>query len=1056
MWLVRAAMRRPWTVLTIVIGVALCSILAFRRMRMDIFPDLNLPVIYVAQPYGGMSPAQMEGYLTYYYEYHFLYINGIQSVESKSIQGAALLKLTFHPGTDMSQALAQTISYVNRAHAFMPYGTVPPFIIRFDAGTVPVGYLVFSSRTRDLGQIQDLALNRVRPVFATLPGVSAPPPFGGNQRTIVVTVDPDRLRAYGMSPEEVVKAVNSGNVIMPAGNMQTGTVQRMVPVNSVVQNIADLLDLPIRAGSGPAVYLRDVGKVQDSTDLLAGYALVNGKRAVYIPVTKRPDASTLAVVDEVRESLPRFRSLIPEDISITYEFDQSGYVKGALGSVSREALLGALLTGLMVLLFLADWRSSLIVVATIPFALLTAVVVLWALGQTINIMTLGGLALAVGILVDEGTVVIENIHTHLSKGKNRARAVMDASREVAVPRLLAMLCVLAVFVPSFFMEGVARALFVPLALAVGFAMAASYFLSSSLVPVLSTWIIRAHSRSESIGRFSFERFRERCMRVLETLLPRRGVVVAGYLVASALVMTVLGPRLGRGLFPAASADQFLLRFRAPTGTRVVETERLVLGVLDQIQRVVGPENVEITLGYVGTQGASYPINTVFLWTSGPQDAVMRLAFRPEAHIDVQRLEEELRKRLPALFPGSQFSFEAGDIVSQIMNFGSPTPVEVVIRGPNLNDDRQFAQRIRSELAQVSSLRDLQYEQPLDYPSLDVNVNRTLAGQLGVTVEQVGRSVVAATSSSRFVTPSYWRDPNSGVGYQVQVEIPQPRMTTPEDIAAVPVSASSAHPLLGDLATISYGTVVGEYDRENGQRLVSLAANTADADLGRTAAAINQALNRAGTPPRGITVAVRGQIAPMQETLRNLGIGLLLAIVVIFLLLVANFESVRLALLVISTIPAVICGVIVFLLITRTTLNIQSFMGAIMAIGVAIANAILLITFAEQYRRMGREAAQAAADAVRTRLRPVLMTSLAMIAGMLPMALALGTGAEEAAPLGRAVIGGLMAATFTTIFILPSVFIVIQASAGKGSPSLDPDDPESSYIDTPLATGEEPS
>ena len=406
MWLIRAALRRPITVVVLVIAVALCSILAILRMRMDIFPNLNLPVIYVAQPYGGMSPAQMEGYLTYYYEYHFLYINGIQTVDSKSIQGAALLKLTFHPGTNMSEALAQTISYVNRAHAFMPYGTVPPCIIRFDAGTVPFGYLVFSSKTRDLGQIQDLALNRVRPVFATLPGVSAPPPFGGNQRTIVINVDPDRLRAYGMSPQEVVKAVSTGNTIMPAGAMQMGSLQRMVPMNDVVRKPSELLDLPIRTGAGPTVFIRDVATVQDSTDILAGYALVNGRRAVYIPVTKRPDASTLTVVNEVKASLPRFRSLIPEDINVSYEFDQSTYVKAALSSVTREGLLGALLTGLMVLLFVGDWRSSAIVVVTIPFALLAAVVALWAAGQTINIMTLGGLALAVGILVDEGTVVI--------------------------------------------------------------------------------------------------------------------------------------------------------------------------------------------------------------------------------------------------------------------------------------------------------------------------------------------------------------------------------------------------------------------------------------------------------------------------------------------------------------------------------------------------------------------------------------------------------------------------------------------------------------------------
>lgn len=1045
MWLVRAALRRPITILVFVIAVALCSILAIRRMRMDIFPDLNLPVIYVAQPYGGMSPAQMEGYLTYYYEYHFLYINGIQSVDSKSVQGAALLKLTFHPGTDMSQALAQTISYVNRAHAFMPYGTVPPFIIRFDAGTVPVGYLVFSSKTRDLGQIQDLALNRVRPLFATLPGVSAPPPFGGNQRTIVINVDPDKLRSYSMSPQEVVKAVTAGNAIMPAGAVQMGNLQRMVPMNDVVLKPAELLDLPIRTGAGPTVFIRDVGTVTDSTDVLAGYALVNSRRAVYIPVTKRPDASTLTVVNEVKSSLPRFRALIPEDITVSYEFDQSAYVKAALSSVSREALLGAFLTGLMVLLFLRDWRSSAMVVVTIPFALLAALVALWAAGETINIMTLGGLALAVGILVDEGTVVIENIHTHLSQGVGRARAIVDASHEVALPRLLAMLCVLAVFVPSFFMTGVAHALFVPLALAVGFAMAASYFLSSSLVPVSASWILREHKGKDSAKQGRFERFRERYEKTLRRLLPGRVLLVAGYAVASVLIIVFLGHALGRELFPPAHAAQFQFRFRAPTGTRVIETERMTLGILNKIQQIAGSGNVDITLGYVGAQPSSYPINTVFLWTNGPQEAFMRVAMRPGSDVDIEKLKERLRKELPQEFPGSEFSFQAGDIVSEIMNFGSPTPVEVTIRGPNLSQDRTFAEKVRREMAKINSLRDLQFEQALDYPSVDVNVDRELAGQMGVTVDEIGRSLVAATSSSRFVTPNYWRDPNSGIGYQVQVQVPQPQMTSVEDVERVPVASDgSPHPMIGDLAQVSLGSIVGEYDRENGQRMVTLSANVEGEDLGRAAAHIEQAIQRAGQPPRAVTVNVRGQIAPMQETLQNLGIGLGLAVVVIFLLLAANFQSLRLSFVVISTVPAVVCGVIVVLLITGTTLNVQSFMGAIMAIGVAVANAILLVTLAEQQRRSGLAADEAAVGAARARIRPVLMTSLAMIAGMIPMALALGSGAEETAPLGRAVIGGLLFATASTLAILPSVFAIVQRRANTRSASLDPDDPESRF------------
>ncbi len=1049
MGLIRQALRHPISVVVAVIAMALCSILAVTRMRIDIFPNLNLPVIYVAQPYGGMSPAQMEGYLVYYYEYHFLYINGIESVESKSIQGNGLLKLTFHPGTDMSQALAQTISYVNRAHAFMPYGTVPPFVIRFDAGTVPVGYLVFSSTTRGVGEIQDLALNRVRPLFATLPGVSAPPPFGGNQRTIVISVNPERLRAYNMSPDEVVKATSSGNIIMPAGNVQTGNLLRIVPVNSVVSDIHTLLDLPIRTGAGPTVFLRDIGTVADSSDILTGYALVNGRRAVYIPVTKRPNASTLSVVQEVKQNLPYFRSLVPSDINITYEFDQSSYVKSALLAVVREGILGALLTGLVVLLFLGDWRSSAIVVTTIPFALIAAVVALWAAGQTINIMTLGGLALAVGMLVDEGTVVIENLHTHLASGKARARAVLEASGEVVVPRLLAMLSVLSVFVPSFFMTGVARALFIPLALAVGFAMAASYFLSGSLVPVMANWVLHEPRHGEgAAGEERFARLRAALGGWLARLVPMRWVVVAGYAVLALGLIGLVGPRLGRELFPRGGANQFQLRFRAPTGTRVPETEQLVRKVLDEIQREAGPGNVAMNLGYVGTQAASYPINTVFLWTSGPQEAVMRVALRPEAKIDLAALEERLRQKLPPEFPGCQFSFEAGDLVSQIMNFGAPTPVEVAVRGPDFAASRDYAERLRGELAKIPVLRDLEYEQPLDYPSINIQINREMAGQLGVTTNEVARSLVTATSSSRFVTPNYWADPKTGVGYQVQVEIPQPNVTSLDDIRDVPVTPGGApHPLLNDVASVSYGTIVGEYDRINGQRMVTLSANLAGDDLGDAAARVDRALQRAGAPPRGARVDVRGQIAPMRETLANLSIGLLIAVVVVFLLLAANFESLRLSFVVLSTVPAVLSGVILMLLVTRTTLNIQSFMGAIMAIGIAVANAILLVTFAERYRREGAGAMDAAIQGATTRMRPVLMTSLAMMAGMVPMALAWGEGAEATAPLGRAVIGGLATATVSTLIILPFVFALVQAHAGTASPSLDPDDPASRYSET---------
>ena len=1043
MWLLRAALRNPISVVVVVIGVALCSILALVRMPIDIFPNLNLPVIYVAQPYGGMSPAQMEGYLVYYYEYHFLYITGIESVESKSIQNVGLLKLTFHPGTDMSQAMAQTVGYVDRSRAFMPPGTVAPFIMRFDAGSVPVGYLVFSSTTRSVAEIQDLALNRVRPLFATLPGVSAPPPFGGAARTIVVSVDPDRLRAYRMAPEEVIQALNAGNTIIPAGNVRTGDLLRLAPINSVVSNIKDLQNLPIRTGAGPTVFLRDVGTIEDSSDIITGYAEVNGRRTVYIPVTKRADASTLSVVNAVKASLAQFQSVVPEDIKIDYEFDQSSYVRNSLLSVVKEGLLGAIFTGVMVLLFLRDWKSAFIVVTTIPFALLTAVVALWGAGQTINIMTLGGLALAVGILVDESTVVMENTHSHLGQKRGRAIAVLEASKEVQIPRLLAMLCILAVFVPSFFMTGVSRSLFVPLSLAVGFAMAASYLLSSTLVPVLSTWILREHAAEVEDTPSLLQRVRNRLGQILNQLTAIRGLTVSAYVLASILVVVLLGPYLGREIFPRVASGQLLLRFRAPIGTRVETTERLTLGVLHSIQEAAGPGNVGVTLSYVGAAPPNYPINTIYLWTSGQHEAVLRVALKPGSNIRVDEFEEGLRRLLPNKFPGCQFSFEAGDIVTQIMNFGAPTPVEINVSGPDLSADRAFAAKVRLEVAKIRALRDLQYDEPLDYPSMDINVDRERAGQLGVTTGSVGRSFLAATSSSRFVAPNYWADPKSGVAYQVQVQVPQSDVTSIQDVEHIPVTQGAAeHPLMGDVAQVGYGTVVGEYHRLNGQRLVTLTANVSGEDLGRVSGELDTAINRAGATPRGVKVTVRGQIGPMKQTLTNLAVGLLLAVLVIYLLLAANFQSLRLAFVVLSAVPAAICGVLFVLLVTRTSLNIQSFMGAIMAIGVAVANAILLVTFAEEHRRAGNTAIAAGIHGARTRMRPILMTSMAMIAGMVPMAVGIGEGSQQTAPLGRAVIGGLLFATAATLLILPLVFSLVQQRAGVRSPSLDPDDPAS--------------
>ena len=1040
MWLIHAAMRRPITVLMVILGVALASALALTRMKADIFPDLGTPVIYVAQPYGGMDPAQMEGYLVNYYEYHFLYIRGIDHVESRSIQGAALMKLHFHEDTDMATAMSETVAQVNRSRSFMPPGTVPPFIMRFDAGSVPVGYLVFSSETRGVDEIADLALFRVRPMFSRLEGVSAPPPYGGSARSLVVRVDPDKLRAYSLSPDDVVQAIAKTNTISPSGSVRIDDKNYLAPVNSTVVQAADLNDVPITSGSGPAVFLRDVGYAEDAADILTSYALVDGARAVYIAATKRADASTLEVVQRVKDSLPTFRAAIPEDINVSFEFDQSFYVLNAIRALTIEGVLGALFTGLIVLLTLGSFRSAIVVVMTIPIALLSATVALWAAGQSINLMTLGGLTLAIGILVDESIIAVENIHTHLAQGKPVAKAVLEASREVVVPRLLAMLCVVSVFAPSFFMTGVAQAIFVPLALAVAFSMISSYFLASTFVPIMETWLNRRASHASIMRRTWFSPIQRAFGNVSSGLVALRWPIFGLYLIGTAGILYYVGGGLGMDIFPRMDTNSLQMRVRGPSGTRVERTERIAQQVLAAVDEIVGPENVEKSIAFVGVQPSSFPVNLIFLWTGGPHEAVMRIALNPDSGIPTARVEEELRRRVSELAPGTQIAFESPDLVSQVMSFGAPTPIEIAVAGPDLAESEAYAREVVARLETVDYLRDVQIGELLEYPSVEINVDRKRAAQLDVSVEEIGKALAPATWSSRFTTPVYWADPRSGIAYQVQVEIPQSMIQSLEDVSRVPVKSRAPAPtLVGDVAEVAFGQAVGEYHRYNMQRMVTVTANVVDHDLGRAAADIRMALSEL-PPPRGVNVNVRGQVSPMELMTGSLELGLMLAVVAVFLLLAAYFQSVSVAFAVIMAIPAVLSGVILALTLTGVTLNIQSFMGAIMAIGVSVADSILLCTFAEKFRRAGMSSVEAAVEASRSRMRPILMTSVVMIAGMTPLAL----GAEQTAPLGIAVIGGLVASTLAALVVIPSVFAVVQRNASTSSASIDPEDPGSPH------------
>lgn len=1056
--LVSAAMRRPLTVIVLIIAVCLGSWIAFQRMSRDIFPPLGIPTIYVAQPYGGMDPAQMEGYLTYRYEYHFLYISGIEHVESKSIQGASIMKLQFHPGTDMSQAMSETVAQVNRARAFMPPNTAAPFIMRFDAGSVAVGYLVFSTDDPNitLGQMQDQALNRVRPAFATLPGVSAPPPFGGSSRGIIVNVNPDRMKAYGLSPDEIVQALAKGNTISPSGNINLDGKYPIVPVNAIVSNIKDLEAVPLKRGANGTVFVRDVATVEDGADVITSYALANGRRTVYLPVTKRGDASTINVVNLVKKNVPEFQKLLPDGIKVSYAFDQSPVVNRSIRDLIKEGGLGAILTGLMVLLFLRDWRSAFIVIINIPLSLCAAAFALWMTGQNIHLMTLGGMALAVGILVDEATVAMENIHTHLAGGRGLARSARDATLETAIPRLLAMLCILAVFIPAFFMVGAAKALFVPMALAVGFSMIASYFLSSTLVPVLTVWLLRSHeaaeNKSATQARSTFVGITNGFASISRGALKLRWLILLLYVAGVALIIWFCGSRIGVEIFPKSDTGQFALRFRAPSGTQVGITEQISQKILGTIAREAGgTTNVEVSIGMVGVHNSSFPVNLVHLWNGGPEEGWLAVQLKREAGVKVEEFKEHLRDVLTKELPDVRLSFEPQDIVSRVMSFGSPTPIEVAVSGPSITVSKGYAEKILEELKKLTFLRDVQIAQTLDFPTVGVEIDRERAGMLGVKVEDVTKSLVAATTSSRFTVANFWADPGSGISYNLQVQIPESKTQTIEDLKNIPVSAESGKSvLLRNVAKINPGTAVGTYERYNMARVVSITANIHGTDLGTAIRAVKQTLAGVGDPPDAKTkLDLRGQVVPLEQLLDGFRQGLIVTVIVIFLLLAANFQSMRLSFIAVASVPAAIAGVALTLWLTHTTLNIQSAMGAIMAVGVAVANAILLVTFAERTRMAGGTAADAALEGARSRLRPILMTSLAMIAGMLPLALGMGEGGDQSAPLGRAVIGGLALATLATLFVLPSVFTVVRHRSGTRSGSLDPDDPVSDHFVSPV-------
>ncbi|MGK6350701.1 efflux RND transporter permease subunit [Parapedobacter sp. DT-150] len=1082
--LIRFALRKPITILVIVAGLFFFGIKATSTIKVDIFPKLDLPVIYLSHPFSGYTPDQMEAMFGKQYINILLFVNGIKSIESKNIQGLTLMKISFYPGTNMAQAAAELTGFANRIQAIFPAGSNPPFIIRFDASTLPVGQLVLSSDQRNNNELLNLANIYVRASFTRIPGLVAPPPFGGNVRTVVIKVDPERLRSHNLSPDQLVAALRFNNQTAPSGNVRMGDKSYITPTNTLIDEIQDFENIPIFKGGISNLYVRDVASVEDGADITAGYALVNGRRSVYLNVSKSADASTWEVVQNLKKSLPEIQSQLPEDVQLSYEFDQSTYVINSVKSLLTEGVIGAILTGLMVILFLGDLRGALIVILTIPTSIIAGVLFLSLFGQTINIMTLSGLALAIGILVDESTVTIENIHQHLDMGKPKALAIWDACKEIAFPKLLILLCILAVFAPAFTMGGIPGSLFLPLALAIGFSMTVSYFLAQTFVPVMANWIMKTkhpknkHGQTMSDaeefaasgldaeseedtwnqkkvlveredsnrdGKVSFfERLRMRYLRFIERMMPYRKPIVIVYVLVVCGIAALLMMSIGRDVLPKVNGRQFQVRLRGEEGTRIEHTEKITLGAITAIKDVVGAEHVSITSAYVGNHPALFSISPIFLWMAQPHEAVIQVALSGDYHTDLDELKERIRARLRKDLPGVKLSFEPIELTEKILSQGSPTPVEVRLSGRDKALNRQYAQQVIDKLSAMPYLRDVQLGQSINYPAINIKVDRVRASQLGLDMTDVSRSLIAATSSSRFTEKSTWVDTKAGYSYSVQVQVPESEMASLNDIAEIPLLSNSTRPVLGDVATITTGTTNGENDNLGALPMLSVTANLNDVDLNTAAKGVKAAIASLGELPRGLSVELIGLSQTLDETMSSLENGLVVAIIVIFLMLAANFQSFKVSGIVLATVPAVIVGSLLLLMATGSTLNLQSYMGMIMSVGVSISNAVLLITNAEQLRKHNGDALLAAREAAALRMRPILMTALAMIAGMIPMAIGHGEGGDQSSPLGRAVIGGLAASTFAALFILPLVFGWGQARATTQSVSLDPEDEESKH------------
>jgi len=1060
MWIVRLALRRPYSVAVMALLILVLGTLSLTRMIVDIFPVIDIPVVVVVWNYPGLAPEDMERRIVLISERAYsTTVNGISRIESQSIPGTGVLKVYFQPGTEIGAAISQISSVSSTLLRIAPPGTQPPAIVQFNASNVPVAQLTLSSKSLPEEKIFDYGLNFIRVKLFTIPGLSTPAPFGGKSRQIMIDINPAALSARGLSPADVVNALQSSNVIIPAGTARIGGLEYNVLLNSSPRVIDQFNAIPVKVVGNAPVYLGDVARVSDSYAEQNNIVHVNGRRATYLAILKHADASTLAVVDATREALPAIREVAPQGLELKIDFDQSLFVRAAVEGVVREAVIGTILVSLMILVFLGSLRSMVVVSTSIPLAIFSAVIAMNLAGQSINIMTLGGLALAIGMLVDDATVEVENIHRNRALGKPLTMAVMDSARQVAMPAIVATMAICVVFFPVVLLVGPAKHLFTPLAFAVVAAMLASYLLSRTLVPVLSRMLLGGehHHRGAppSPGRMTalfrrlnerredgFEHFRERYGRLLATALDHRTFTLA---VAALVGLVSLGLVfiIGTDFFPSVDVGLMKLHVRAPAGTRIEETEKLVARVEEQIRGIIPAGEIDTINDMLGVP-TFYNLAFVQTENISGMDAEILISLK-RGHRPTALYRHRIREVLPRQFPGSSFYFQSADIVTQVLNFGLTSPIDIQIEAPDFNRSYPYALKIRDALRAIPGAADVHINQVLDYPTLQVDVDRTRAARLGMSERDVATSALISLSSSILIAPSFFLNPANNVNYTVAVQIPRQYQTTLSDLIAMPVTPPNAGTLLqppfqpapsdtpqipaqtlGNLALISHRVSFENITHYTVQRVLDVEASVEGRDLGSVVSDINREIKALGKLPPGMRITVRGQNEVMSQSFRSLALGLVLATLLVYFLMVVLFQSWIDPFIIMMAVPGALMGILWMLALTGTTINVESLMGSIMAIGIATSNSILLVSFANDIRvEKVVTPAEAALEAARTRLRPVLMTALAMIIGMLPMAFAMGEAGEQNAPLGRAVIGGLLVATVLTLFVVPVIYSLLR-------------------------------